>query len=79
MEIIETYDRSGLINRTIDTLSNALLAELLLVAIVCVLFLLHLRSVISVIISLPLGILMAFLIMYTQGVNANIMSLGGLP
>ena len=78
VEIIETYDRSGLINRTIDTLSNALLAELLLVAIVCVLFLLHLRSVISVIISLPLGILMAFLIMYTQGVNANIMSLGGI-
>ena len=78
VEVIETYDRSGLINRTIDTLRNALLAELLLVAIVCILFLLHLRSVISVIISLPLGILMAFLIMYTQGVNANIMSLGGI-
>ena len=78
VEVVETYDRSGLINRTIDTLRNALLAELLLVAIVCILFLLHLRSVISVIISLPLGILMAFLIMYTQGVNANIMSLGGI-
>ena len=78
VEVIETYDRSGLINRTIDTLRNALLAELLLVAIVCILFLLHLRSVISVVISLPLGILMAFLIMYTQGVNANIMSLGGI-
>ena len=78
VEIIETYDRSGLISRTIDTLRNALLAELLLVTIVCILFLLHLRSVISVIISLPLGILMAFLIMYTQGVNANIMSLGGI-
>ena len=78
VEIVETYDRSGLISRTIDTLRNALLAELLLVTIVCILFLLHLRSVISVIISLPLGILMAFLIMYTQGVNANIMSLGGI-
>ena len=78
VEIVETYDRSGLISRTIDTLKNALLAELLLVTIVCILFLLHLRSVISVIISLPLGILMAFLIMYTQGVNANIMSLGGI-
>ena len=78
VEIVETYDRSGLISRTIDTLQNALLAELLLVTIVCILFLLHLRSVISVIISLPLGILMAFLIMYTQGVNANIMSLGGI-
>ena len=78
VEVVETYDRSGLINRTIDTLRNALLAELLLVAIVCIVFLLHLRSVISVVISLPLGILMAFLIMYTQGVNANIMSLGGI-
>ena len=78
VEIIETYDRSGLISRTIDTLTDALLAELLLVTIVCLLFLLHLRSVLSVIISLPLGILMAFLIMYTQGVNANIMSLGGI-
>ena len=78
VEIVETYDRSGLIGRTLDTLRNALLAELLLVTIVCILFLLHLRSVISVIISLPLGILMAFLIMYTQGVNANIMSLGGI-
>ena len=78
VEIIETYDRSGLISRTIDTLTDALLAELLLVTIVCILFLLHLRSVLSVIISLPLGILMAFLIMYTQGVNANIMSLGGI-
>ena len=78
VEIVETYDRSGLISRTIDTLRNALLAELLLVTIVCILFLLHLRSVISVIISLPLGILMAFLIMYTQGINANIMSLGGI-
>ena len=78
VEIVETYDRSGLISRTIDTLRNALLAELLLVTIVCILFLLHLRSVISVIISLPLGILMAFLIMYTQSVNANIMSLGGI-
>ena len=78
VEIIETYDRSGLISRTIDTLTDALLAELLLVTIVCILFLSHLRSVLSVIISLPLGILMAFLIMYTQGVNANIMSLGGI-
>ena len=78
VEIIETYDRSGLISRTIDTLTDALLAELLLVTIVCILFLLHLRSVLSVIISLPLGILMAFMIMYTQGVNANIMSLGGI-
>ena len=78
VEIVETYDRSGLISRTIDTLQDALLAELLLVIIVCILFLLHLRSVVSVIISLPLGILMAFLVMYTQGVNANIMSLGGI-
>ena len=78
VEIVETYDRSGLIERTIGTLTDALLAELALVALVCILFLLHLRAVIIVIISLPLGILAAFLIMHTQGVSANIMSLGGI-
>lgn len=78
VEIIETYDRSGLITRAIDTLKNALLEELLLVSFVCVIFLLHFRSSLIVIISLPLGILMAFLIMNIKGINANIMSLGGI-
>lgn len=78
VEIVETYDRSGLIERAINTLKNALQQELFLVAAVCLFFLLHLRSALVVIISLPLGILMAFIIMYVQGINANIMSLGGI-
>ncbi|MEE9551456.1 MAG: CusA/CzcA family heavy metal efflux RND transporter, partial [Gammaproteobacteria bacterium] len=78
VEIVVTYDRSGLIKRAIDTLKNALHQELILVAIVCLFFLLHLRSALVVIISLPLGILMAFIIMNAQGINANIMSLGGI-
>ncbi|MFT5396303.1 MAG: Cu(I)/Ag(I) efflux system membrane protein CusA/SilA [Gammaproteobacteria bacterium] len=78
VEIVETYDRSGLIERAIGTLKTALLEELLLVAVVCIFFLLHLRSALVVIISLPLGILMAFIIMNIQGINANIMSLGGI-
>ena len=78
VEIVETYDRSDLISRAIDTLKNALLEELLLVSLVCVLFLLHFRSSLIVIISLPLGILMAFLVMKIQGISANIMSLGGI-
>ena len=78
VEIVEAYDRSDLISRAIYTLKNALLEELLLVSLVCVLFLLHFRSSLIVIISLPLGILMAFLIMKIQGISANIMSLGGI-
>lgn len=78
VEIVETYDRSGLIERAVNTLKTALLEELILVAIVCIFFLLHFRSALVVIISLPLGILMAFIIMNIQGINANIMSLGGI-
>jgi copper/silver efflux system protein len=78
VEIVETYDRSGLIERAINTLKKALQEELILVTLVCFFFLLHLRSALVVIISLPLGILMAFIIMNIQGINANIMSLGGI-
>ncbi|MBL1141876.1 MAG: efflux RND transporter permease subunit [Proteobacteria bacterium] len=78
VEIVETYDRSGLIERAISTLKDALLQELVLVALVCIFFLLHFRSALVVIVSLPLGILMAFIIMNAQGINANIMSLGGI-
>lgn len=78
VEIVETYDRSGLIDRAIKTLKDALIEELVLVALVCIIFLLHFRSALVVIISLPLGILMAFIIMNVQGINANIMSLGGI-
>ena len=78
VEIIETYDRSALIERAVDNLQNKLLLEFLVVALVCLVFLFHLRSSLVVVISLPLGILAAFLVMNAQGLNANIMSLGGI-
>jgi len=78
VEIVPTYDRSGLIERAIHNLGFKLLEEFLVVAVVCALFLFHLRSALVAIISLPLGILAAFIVMHWQGVNANIMSLGGI-
>jgi len=78
VEVVVTYDRSRLITRAIDNLKEKLTEEMLIVALVCALFLLHLRSSLVIIVSLPLGILMAFLVMNSQGVNANIMSLGGI-
>jgi len=78
VEIVETYDRSALINRAVDTLSTKLIEEFLVVALVCVVFLFHLRSALVAIISLPIGILIAFIVMQSQGINANIMSLGGI-
>ena len=78
VEIIPTYDRSSLIERAIDTLQEKLVEEFIVVILVCAVFLFHLRSALVVILSLPVGILVAFLIMYAQGINANIMSLGGI-
>ena len=78
VEIVETYDRSALINRAVDNLTGKLLEEFLIVALVCLVFLFHLRSALVAIISLPIGILAAFVVMYHQGINANIMSLGGI-
>lgn len=78
VEIVETYDRSDLINRAVKNLSGKLLEEFIVVALVCIIFLFHLRSALVVIISLPLGIMLAFIIMERQGINANIMSLGGI-
>ncbi len=78
VEIVTTYDRSELILRAVDNLQTKLIQEFIVVTLVCLLFLLHFRSSFVVIISLPLGILMAFIIMRWQGVNANIMSLGGI-
>ena len=78
VEIVPVYDRSGLIARAVDNLGFKLLEEFLVVALVCALFLFHLRSALVAIVSLPLGILMAFIVMQQQGVNANIMSLGGI-
>ena len=72
------YDRSGLIERAVQTLSKKLIEEMIAVAIICVIFLLHMRSAFVAIFTLPLGILMSFLIMYALKINANIMSLGGI-
>lgn len=78
VNIVETYDRSGLIKRAIETLNHKLIEEFIVVMIVCIVFLFHFRSSLVVLISLPAGILGAFCIMYYQGINANIMSLGGI-
>ena len=78
VEIVPVYDRSGLILRAVENLGFKLLEEFAVVALVCLLFLFHLRSAWVAIVSLPLGILMAFIVMQQQGVNANIMSLGGI-
>ena len=78
VEIVPTYDRSSLISRAVDNLSFKLLEEFLVVAVVCFVFLFHLRSAFVAIVSLPIGILVAFIALNLQGVNANIMSLGGI-
>lgn len=78
VEVVTTYDRSGVIERAVAFLERTLIKELIIVALVSLLFLFHLRSALVVIISLPLGILAAFIVMHWQGINANIMSLGGI-
>ena len=78
VEIVTTYDRSQLITRAIDNLSHKLLEEFIVVALVCAIFLWHLRSALVAIVALPLGVMSAFIVMRYQGVNANIMSLGGI-
>jgi len=78
VEIIPTYDRSNLIKRAVKNLAEKLVEEFIVVALVCILFLFHFRSAFVAIVSLPLGILAAFTVMLYQGVNANIMSLGGI-
>jgi Cu(I)/Ag(I) efflux system membrane protein CusA/SilA len=78
VEIVTTYDRSDLIHRAVETLEGKLVEEFLVVALVCAVFLFHLRSSAVIILSLPVGILTAFIVMRLQGINANIMSLGGI-
>ena len=78
VEVVTTYDRSRLIDRAIENLSGKLIEEFIVVALVCGLFLWHARSALVAILTLPLGVLAAFLLMKFQGVNANIMSLGGI-
>ncbi len=78
VEFVTTYDRSELIDRAVENLSHKLIEEFVVVALVCALFLFHLRSALVAIVTLPLGVATAFLIMRAQGVDANIMSLGGI-
>ncbi|WP_051246609.1 efflux RND transporter permease subunit [Metapseudomonas resinovorans] len=78
VEIVTTYDRSLLIDRAVSNLSHKLLLEFIVVALVCAVFLWHIRSSLVAIISLPIGVLIAFIIMQKQGINADIMSLGGI-
>jgi Cu(I)/Ag(I) efflux system membrane protein CusA/SilA len=78
VEIVPVYDRSGLIERAVQNLSAKLLEEFAVVALVCFAFLFHLRSALVAIVSLPLGMLAAFIVMQQQGINANVMSLGGI-
>lgn len=78
VEIKEVYDRSGLINRSVDTLKDKLLEEIAVVALISLVFLMHLRSALVAVVSLPLGILGAFIILEKMGISANIMSLGGI-
>ena len=78
VEIVPVYDRSGLIERAVKNLGEKLLEEFIVVALVCLAFLFHLRSALVASISLPLGVLMAFIVMQQQGINANVMSLGGI-
>ena len=78
VEIVPTYDRSSLIDRAIDNLKHKLLEEFLVVALVCAIFLWHVRSALVAIVTLPLGVLIAAVVMRAQGVDANIMSLSGI-
>ncbi len=78
VEIVPVYDRSTLIEDSIETLQEKLIEESIVVAIICIVFLLHFRSALVAIITLPVAILMAFIVMQQQGLNSNIMSLGGI-
>jgi copper/silver efflux system protein len=78
VQVVETYDRSQLIDRAVDNLKVKLAEEFVVVAVVCVVFLFHLRSALVAVVTLPVGVLVAFIVMHAQGVSANILSLGGV-
>ena len=78
VEVVETYDRSKLIERAVDNLRDKLIEEFIVVALVCAVFLFHLRSALVAVVTLPVGVLAAFIVMHWQGVSANILSLGGV-
>jgi len=75
---VPVYDRSDLIGRSIATVENTLLEQFAIVALICIVFLFHLRSAFVAIVALPLGVLVAYIVMYYQGITANIVSLGGI-
>jgi Cu(I)/Ag(I) efflux system membrane protein CusA/SilA len=78
VEVVETYDRSKLIDRAVDNLRVKLIEEFVVVALVCAVFLFHLRSALVAVVTLPVGVLTAFIVMHWQGISANILSLGGV-
>ncbi|CAM5797306.1 efflux RND transporter permease subunit [Rhizobacter fulvus] len=78
VEVVETYDRSKLIDRAVDNLRSKLVEEFIVVALVCAIFLFHLRSALVAVVALPVGVLAAFVVMHWQGVSANALSLGGI-
>jgi Cu(I)/Ag(I) efflux system membrane protein CusA/SilA len=78
VEVVETYDRSRLIDRAVTTLREKLVEEFIVVALVCAVFLFHLRSALVAVVTLPVGVLTAFTVMHWQGISANILSLGGI-
>ncbi|MFC5610078.1 efflux RND transporter permease subunit [Variovorax soli] len=78
VEVVETYDRSRLIDRAVDNLREKLVEEFIVVALVCAVFLFHLRSALVAVVTLPVGVLAAFVVMHWQGISANILSLGGV-
>jgi len=78
VEVVETYDRSKLIDRAVDNLRSKLIEEFIVVALVCAVFLFHLRSALVAVVALPVGVLAAYVVMRSQGVSANILSLGGI-
>ena len=78
VEVVPVYDRTSLIERSVDTLRRKLLEEMAIVVLVCAVFLLHVRSALVAVLTLPLAVLMAVAVMYLQGINANVMSLGGI-
>ena len=78
VDVVPTYDRSLLIDRAVDNLRSKLIEEFIVVALVCAVFLFHLRSAVVAVVTLPVGVLTAFIVMHWQGVSANILSLGGI-
>ncbi|MDH4157167.1 MAG: CusA/CzcA family heavy metal efflux RND transporter [candidate division Zixibacteria bacterium] len=78
VQIVTVYDRSGLINRAVDNLRDTLVKEIIVVVLITLLFLLHVRSTLIAVITLPAGVLLSLLVMHLLGINANIMSLGGI-